>query len=166
MKNNIFEYKGYHTIIEFDTETCTLRGKIEGIDDFVNFESKDVSKIESEFHDAVDDYLEFCNEVGKSPDKVYKGIFNVRINPILHKKAALLARKGNESLNKLVENAIEAYVEGTTKTEVKLCETVTTLSRALVAKNSYESLGVVPRINTESIGKFSAYGNLNMQYTH
>lgn len=65
MKSNILEYKGYHTKIEFDTETYTLRGKIEGINDLVNFESSDGSRIEKEFHDAVDDYLEFCKEVGK-----------------------------------------------------------------------------------------------------
>lgn len=91
MKNNIFEYKGYHTKIEFDTETFTLRGKIEGINDLVNFESKDSREIEKEFHEAVDDYLDFCKEIGKIPDKEYKGTFNVRISQELHKKLALRA---------------------------------------------------------------------------
>ena len=31
MMNNMMEYKGYHTKIEFDAESMTLRGKIEGI---------------------------------------------------------------------------------------------------------------------------------------
>lgn len=39
MSNNTLEYKGYHARVEFDTDTQTLRGKIEGIVDFVNFES-------------------------------------------------------------------------------------------------------------------------------
>lgn len=110
MKNNILEYKGYHTKIEFDTETRTLRGKIEGIGDLVNFSSKSLDDIEKEFHDAVDDYLEFCNEVGKEPDKEYKGTFNIRIAPKLHKKLALEAYKQDESLNALVEKAIEEYL--------------------------------------------------------
>ena len=65
MINNMMEYKGYHTKIEFDVESMTLRGKIEGINDYVDFEAKDISGIETEFHSAVDDYLDFCKEVGK-----------------------------------------------------------------------------------------------------
>lgn len=110
-KKNILEYKGYHTIIEFDVETFVLRGKIEGINDFVNFESDDPKTIEQEFHLAVDDYLEFCKSVGKEPDKEYKGTFNVRIQPDLHKKLAALASKNGESLNTTVEKAIQAYVK-------------------------------------------------------
>lgn len=84
---NLMEYKGYHTKIEFDVESMSLRGKIEGINDYVDFEAEDVVTIEKEFHSAVDDYLEFCAEVGKEPEKEYKGTFNVRISPDLHKKA-------------------------------------------------------------------------------
>ena len=62
MKKNILEYKGYHTKIELDTEEMVLRGKIEGINDLVNFESESIQEIEKEFHAAVDDYLEFCLE--------------------------------------------------------------------------------------------------------
>lgn len=38
MKNNVLEYKGYHTKVEFDSEELVLRGKIEGINDLVDFE--------------------------------------------------------------------------------------------------------------------------------
>lgn len=110
MKSNVLEYKGYHTIIEFDAETFILRGKIEGISDLVNFESNDHDKIKSEFESAVDDYLVFCEEVGKEPDKEYKGTFNIRIEPNLHRKIAMMASKNGESLNSAVEKAIETYV--------------------------------------------------------
>ena len=46
MKKNVLEYKSYHTVIEFDSETNTLRGKIEGINDYVDFYSTDVNMIE------------------------------------------------------------------------------------------------------------------------
>lgn len=65
MLKNILEYKGYHTKIEFDSEELVLRGKIEGINDLVNFECKDIKDVEKEFHEAVEDYLAFCKEVGK-----------------------------------------------------------------------------------------------------
>ena len=51
MLKNILEYKGYHTKIEFDSEELVLRGKIEGINDLVNFECKDIKDVEKEFQD-------------------------------------------------------------------------------------------------------------------
>ena len=107
---NILEYKGYHTRIEFDSEALVLRGKIEGIKDLVNFECAELSNIEKEFHAAVDDYLEFCKEVGKEPDKEYKGTFNIRISPELHKKLAVVALESGDTLNATVEKAIAEYV--------------------------------------------------------
>ena len=107
---NLLEYKGYHAKIEFDSEDLVLRGKIEGIKDLVNFESTDISTVEEEFHAAVDDYLEFCKEVGKEPDKEYRGTFNIRISPDLHKKLAIVAMQNGDTLNATVEKAIVNYV--------------------------------------------------------
>ena len=107
---NILEYKGYHAKIEFDSEAKVLRGKIEGINDLVNFESTSLFEVEKEFQAAVDDYLEFCEEVGKIPDKEYKGTFNIRISPELHKKLAIVALQNGETLNATVEKAITEYV--------------------------------------------------------
>lgn len=107
---NILEYKGYHTKIEFDSDALVVRGKIEGIKDLVNFESSDLALIEKEFHAAVDEYLEFCKEVGKKPDKEYKGTFNIRISPELHKELVLVALKNGDTLNATVEKAIRQFV--------------------------------------------------------
>lgn len=68
---NIIEYKGYRTKIEYSHEDKVLFGKIEGIDDLVNFESDSAKEIEKEFRLAVDYYLGLCSEIGKSPDKAY-----------------------------------------------------------------------------------------------
>ncbi len=68
--NNILEYKGYYTYVEIDFESHEFYGKIEDISDYVDFISdidKGVEGIVREFHSAVDDYLEFCKEVGKIP---------------------------------------------------------------------------------------------------
>ena len=107
---NVLEYKGYHTKVEYDNDDMVLRGKIEGISDYVDFESHSIENVGSEFHKAVDDYLEFCAEVGKTPEKEYKGTFNVRIDPSLHKKLAFIAYANNVSLNTSVEKAISDYV--------------------------------------------------------
>ncbi len=107
---NILEYKGYHTRIEFDSEDLVVRGKIEGIKDFVDFESSDLTNVEKEFRAAVDEYLAFCKEVGKEPDKEYKGTFNIRISPELHKKLAVVALINGDTLNATVEKAIAEYI--------------------------------------------------------
>jgi len=110
--SNILEYKGYLTRIEYSTEDRVLYGKIEGIRDLVNFESDSPDRIEEEFHCAVDDYLEMCEELGQSPDKAYSGTFNVRIDPAQHKKIAMKAFRDGETLNSAVGKAIAAYVDG------------------------------------------------------
>lgn len=65
--NDLKMYKGYHAKIEIDFEGHVLHGKIDNIRDLVTFESDTVEGIIREFHSAVDDYLEFCQEVGKQP---------------------------------------------------------------------------------------------------
>jgi predicted HicB family RNase H-like nuclease len=42
--------------------------------------------------------------------KSYKGSFNIRIDPDLHKKAAMLSANLGLSLNQLVEEAIQKYL--------------------------------------------------------
>lgn len=61
--HSILTYKGYFTVITFEAEDKVLYGKIEGIDDLVTFESDSAKEIEKEFHDAVDDWLEFRKEI-------------------------------------------------------------------------------------------------------
>ena len=63
-----------------------------------------------DFHEAVDDYLELCKEQGKVPEKAYKGSFNVRISPELHRQAALCATANQMTLNNFVENAMRKFL--------------------------------------------------------
>lgn len=108
--NNILRYKGYFTKIEYSSEDQLLFGKIEGIRDLVNFESDSATGIEKEFHSAVDDYIQSCKDLNLEPDKPFKGSFNIRINPDLHRKAYFAALKEEISLNKFTENALNAYI--------------------------------------------------------
>ena len=67
--------------------------------------------MEQAFHDAVDHYLHFCESVGRRPAKAYKGQFNVRIAPELHKSISLWAAAHDMTMNAAVERAIERFVE-------------------------------------------------------
>lgn len=108
--SNILKYKNYYTKIEFSSEDNLLFGKIEGIADLISFETDNASEVENAFHEAVDDYIEFCNQVGKEPNKSYSGSFNIRISPELHKFLTDVSFEKSQSLNQTVEQAIECYM--------------------------------------------------------
>ena len=63
-----------------------------------------------DFHTAVDDYLKLCEERGTEPERAYKGTFNIRISPELHKKAAIYAYEHKKSLNFVVESALAGFM--------------------------------------------------------
>lgn len=108
--NSTLTYKGYTGSIDFSLEDNCLYGKVMGIDDLVSFEGRTVAEIKQDFETAVDDYLQMCAELGKQPQKAYKGTFNVRVSPELHRRAALEAAKEKQSLNWVVGKAIEEYL--------------------------------------------------------
>lgn len=67
MTNNTLKYKNFYTTINYSSEDNVFYGKIEGIEDLITFESDNKSEIENEFHKAVDNYLLYCEEIGKEP---------------------------------------------------------------------------------------------------
>lgn len=103
---NYLKYKGYIGTIDYSSEDEVFYGKIHGINDLVTFEGESVKELKTAFNDAVEDYLETCNELGKEPDKTFKGSFNIRITEELHRQAALLAARKRMTLNELVKKAI------------------------------------------------------------
>lgn len=69
MVSNILYYKGYYGKIEYSAEDKVIYGKIMGIHSLISFESESATDIEIEFHNAVDDYLSYCEEEGIEPEK-------------------------------------------------------------------------------------------------
>lgn len=105
--SNTLEYKGYLATIDFSAEDACLYGKVEYINDLILFDGNNAQEIEKAFQDAVDSYLNFCIERGKSPDQAFKGSFNVRTGSAVHRQAAIEAKKQGVSLNEFVTRAIE-----------------------------------------------------------
>ena len=108
--NDILEYKGYYAEVHFNSEDEVFYGKIIGINDLVSFEGTSVKQLKKEFQEAVEDYVATCQELGKEPEKTYKGTFNVRIPSELHRQAALQAALKKMTLNDFVRQAIDAMV--------------------------------------------------------
>ena len=110
MMSSLLRYKDYFGSVEYSPEDRVLWGKIEFINDLVTFEAANVDGLEREFREAVDHYIETCRNLGRKPQKPFKGRFNVRIQPELHRKASIKALQRKISLNKFVEDAIKNEV--------------------------------------------------------
>lgn len=54
--------------------------------------------------------IEILEQDGLEPEKAYKGSFNVRISPELHKQAVVYAVSNQISLNRVMEEALSNYV--------------------------------------------------------
>ncbi len=108
--SQLLEYKGYHTAMTYDSDDDILVGRLIGITDIIAFHANDVKEFKEIFYRSVDDYIDYCKEIGKQPEKEYKGAFNVRVTPDLHKQLALKAEADGESLNAAVVHAITQYV--------------------------------------------------------
>ena len=109
MKNTM-SYKGYYGSVEFSDGDNVFFGRIIGINDRITYEGDNVNSLRQDFKDAVDEYLETCSQLGKEPEKAYKGTFNVRITPMLHRQLALYSASIGKTLNATVEEAIEKYI--------------------------------------------------------
>ena len=105
--NNLMEYKGYVGSVEFSPSDESFYGKVQGIRSLISYEGTTASELVSDFHGAVDDYLSMCEAEGKEPEKAYKGSFNVRISPELHRDAAIYAIEHEITLNSFIERSIE-----------------------------------------------------------
>ncbi len=103
-------YKDFIGSVHFNAEDEVFFGKIEGIEDLISFEGQSVSELKNAFEESVDDYISICKENGKDLEKSYKGSFNVRISPEIHKKAKRLAIMKGISLNQLIQKAVEEEV--------------------------------------------------------
>lgn len=112
--SNTIEYKDYIGSVEYSSEDRCLFGKIELIDDLVTFEATNVDELESNFQNAVEEYVLTCKQLNKKPQKAFKGVFNVRVNPELHKKIYKEALRKGKSLNSLVNQILDKSV-GTAK---------------------------------------------------
>ncbi len=105
--NNLIQYKGYVGSVEFSAEDTIFFGKVQGVRALISYEGASAQELVEDFHSAVDDYLELCAAENKEPEKAYKGSFNVRITPELHKEAAVYAMEHHMTLNHFIEKSIE-----------------------------------------------------------
>lgn len=113
---SMLEHKGYLGSVRYSAEDRVFYGKVEHIRSLVTFEGADVDTLELAFEEAVDDYLETCHELGTEPEKPFKGVFNVRTGQDLHRRASIYAATHNKSLNQVVNEALDTYLQPAERT--------------------------------------------------
>ena len=104
--SNTMEYKNYIGSVEFSECDGVFFGKVMGVRAMISYEGTTAKELVDDFHGAVDDYLALCKAEGTEPERAYKGSFNVRVPPELHKQAVIYASAHRMSLNSLVESAL------------------------------------------------------------
>lgn len=129
------KYKDYEGTAELDMTRGVCRGKILFIDDLVTYESALPADLQREFEAAVDDYLETCSDLGREPQRPFRGQFNVRIAPGLHRAAARRAVIDGVSLNEVVVRALDDYVHAKTEVNhnVRVAEDTAEITRTFAA---------------------------------
>ena len=107
---NTLTYKGYIGSVAFSEKDGVFFGKIEGINGRVNFEGESVKELTHAFHEAVDDYLVYCEENNIEPHKCYSGSLTVTFSPETHSRIALLAKQAGVSINAFIKAAVEKQI--------------------------------------------------------
>lgn len=107
---NIMNYKDYSARIEYSDQDGCFVGHLAGIRDVVGFHGESVSELKAAFEEAVDDYLETCKKLQRSPQRPYSGKVMLRIDPGVHAKAAMLAEAEGKSLNAWAQEALQRAI--------------------------------------------------------
>lgn len=100
-------HDGYVAAIEYDEEADLFHGEVVNTRDVLTFQGRTVDELKTAFADTVTDYLEWCRERGKEPERPFSGHFTVRVAPDLHRRAAAAAARRGKSLNRFVAEVLE-----------------------------------------------------------
>lgn len=117
----MFSYNGYDAEISYSDGDSAIHGTVINISDTIHFQGATIEELQQSFRDSVDDYLEWCAAEDRAPARPYSGTFVVRMDPDLHRQAALKAgpRKLNAFVVAAVHRAVDAPPASTRRSALK-----------------------------------------------
>lgn len=108
----MMKYKGYYGVVQYDDEARIFHGEVINTRTVITFQGTTVDEIETAFRDSVEDYLDWCKERNKEPEKPFSGKFVLRLSPELHSRLNIKAKIDNKSLNTFIVQTLERTVAG------------------------------------------------------
>ena len=108
---NTMTHRGYAARIDYSDEDGCFVGHIAGINDVVGFHGESVEELRDAFVESVDDYLETCEKLNRSPQKPYSGNLMLRIPPQIHAAIAMAAEVSGKSINQWASDTLAGVLQ-------------------------------------------------------
>ncbi len=108
---DMMNYKGYYGSVHYNDDDQVFHGKLEFVCALVNYEGENVRGLKKSFMEAVDDYLNLCEEEGTKLEKPFKGSFIVETGSKLHRRVALFAKEQGINLNNVIIEALDQHLK-------------------------------------------------------
>ncbi len=106
----MIEYEGYVGVFDFDSEIDAFHGTVINTNDVISFYGSSVEELKKEMRQSIDEYLAFCEEQGKKPEKPFSGKIMIRTSPELHRQLAREAARHQISMNNYVQDVLKEAV--------------------------------------------------------
>jgi predicted HicB family RNase H-like nuclease len=100
-------HDGYVATVELDEEVGLFHGEVINTRDVLTFQGRTLDELRAAFADTIADYVAWCRERGKEPERPYSGNFTVRLSPELHRRIATAAARSGKSVNGFVTETLE-----------------------------------------------------------
>lgn len=100
-------HEGYVATIELDENAGLFHGEVVNTRDVLTFQGRTLDELRAAFADTIADYVDWCRERGKEPERPYSGAFSLRITPELHRRVAAAAARAGKSINGFVADTLE-----------------------------------------------------------
>lgn len=107
---NTMTIDGYPAVIAFDPDIQMFRGEFVGLNGGADFYAADVEGLKREGEISLRIHLEFCKERGIKPHRSFSEELSLRLDPSIHKAAAIAAATQGKSLNQWVTETIKQAV--------------------------------------------------------
>ena len=106
---DLMEYRGYYGDATYSAEDHVFYGKLQGINALVDYSGDSVSELEASFHEAVEDYLIFCEDQEIQPETPLDDTITIQLSPSVRAKVIDISHRRKISINRTIEQAVEAY---------------------------------------------------------
>lgn len=93
--------------VEYDADAQLFHGEVVNLRSVVTFQGRSVEELQTAFADSIDDYVDFCRQLGKEPEQPYSGQMLVKVEPGLHRAVVSAARRSGVTPDEWVARALE-----------------------------------------------------------